>query len=316
MNPDLAVLTRLAESDGADVVDFYEVGARTPRYTIVKARGALSAARKVADKLEPAARTEFLAALTKLKGHLDERKFARAYAARNEHGMLDAIATASIGDTLRPAMATVLRGYQDAATAEANKVGGGTAAVEWGFDLTNPQASAWGYQWAGELIKNISADAKQTIKDAVGRALDADLTRRDATLAIRNVIGLNDRQAGAVERMRSDLLATGTSATSIETKVEAYAGRLLRERASMIARTEIMTAAHAGQREAWDQAADKGLIEKTETRRIWIVTDDDRLCDECEPMDGVEVDFEDEFDDGDPPLHPGCRCTIGLTFDK
>lgn len=313
---DRSAVVKCAHGMRARVVDFFEVGGVTPVYTVRKAGGKKTAARIVADKLEPKSRREFVAALSKLKGHVDESKFARAFSARNERAMFEAIDFAGMERSLHPALGTVLRVYQDAAKDEAAAVGGGRAAVAWGFDLSNPKAVEWGYQWSSELITQITDDTKSMIKDIVGQTLDAELSRTEATAMIRNVVGLTGPQAQAVANFRDDLFATGASTSAISAKVETYAGQLLTQRAELIARTEIMSAANAGQREAWDQAEAKGLIDAERTQRMWIVTDDDRLCEECEPYDGVSVDFGDEFEDGDPPLHPGCRCTVGLTFSR
>lgn len=316
-----AFLARVAEQTDAAIVDFYEVGERSPRITVVKGRAPLSEARKVADKLEPQARKAVADSLKAMRRLFDPKWFARAYGKRDTQGMLDAFAVAQLGDTLKPTIETVVDAYRRCATAEASVLqhavakDRGTATIAWGFDLTNPKAAAWGYQWSAELIQGLGDAGKLAIKDAIGRVMSADLSKHDATLLIQSIIGLNDRQAQAVENWRSELLASGKTSDSIEAALDDYADALLVERATMIARTEIMTAASAGQREAWDQAADKGLLDPTATSRMWIVTDDDRLCDDCEPLDGEAVGLNDEFEDGDPPLHPGCRCTMGLTFD-
>ena len=87
------------------------------------------------------------------------------------------------------------------------------------------------------------------------------------------------------------------------------------------ARTEIIASAHQGQKEAWQQAVDEGLLDSSETNREWITTDDDRLCPICEPMNGQIVGLGEAFLDGDgedveePPVHPNCRCTVGISFE-
>lgn len=85
------------------------------------------------------------------------------------------------------------------------------------------------------------------------------------------------------------------------------------ERAELIARTESMRAVHEGQREGWDQAVEEGLLTGDE-RRVWIVTDDEKLCPECEELDGETASLDGEYPGGydGPPAHPNCRCTEGL----
>jgi len=52
----------------------------------------------------------------------------------------------------------------------------------------------------------------------------------------------------------------------------------------------------------------------------WYTNNDDRVCDLCAPLDGVEAeqdeDFyeaEDEYANGNPPRHVNCRCWIDYT---
>lgn len=74
-----------------------------------------------------------------------------------------------------------------------------------------------------------------------------------------------------------------------------------------------MAAANEGQRQAWDQAVDDGLLTGDE-RREWIATED--ACPECEALDGALADLDGEYPDeggGGPPLHPNCRCTEGIS---
>ena len=46
--------------------------------------------------------------------------------------------------------------------------------------------------------------------------------------------------------------------------------------------------------------------------KTWFTNNDERVCLICEPLNGVEVDIDQEFGDGidEPPAHPGCRCWI------
>jgi SPP1 gp7 family putative phage head morphogenesis protein len=147
------------------------------------------------------------------------------------------------------------------------------------FDKTLPQAQEWAAKRAAKTIKGISATTRDEIRGLVESAFEDQFTVDDLADEIDRVIG---------DEARSET----------------------------IARTETMTAANAGQQEAWDQAVDKGLLTGTELQ-VWIVTPDDRLCPICEPLDGVTAGLDETFEvDGDaidgPPAHPNCRCTIGL----
>lgn len=44
--------------------------------------------------------------------------------------------------------------------------------------------------------------------------------------------------------------------------------------------------------------------------RAWNATLDRRTCPGCAGLDGLEVGEDEEFPDGDPPLHARCRCVV------
>lgn len=144
------------------------------------------------------------------------------------------------------------------------------------FNASDPRAIAWAKRHAAELVTEIGRTTRERLKQTVASHQAGDLTDKE----------FSDRLESAV----------GDEA-----------------RAETIARTESMLAVHQGQREAWAQAVDEGLLPEG-VRRTWIVTPDDKLCPICEPLDGEEADldglFAGEFDG--PPAHPNCRCTEGL----
>ncbi len=73
--------------------------------------------------------------------------------------------------------------------------------------------------------------------------------------------------------------------------------------ANRIVRTETMRTLNAGQQQSY--------IDNGYTRVEWLVEDDDRLCDECEPLAGRIFDINDV-----PSIvHPGCRCTFIPVLD-
>lgn len=105
----------------------------------------------------------------------------------------------------------------------------------------------------------------------------------------------------------------------IDKMVEAYARRYRAHRATVIARTESMRTTNAGIHEAFRQAIEKGLLSEDLVRRRFIVTDDERLCEFCAPIPGMNppsgVKFAQPF--ATPlgpimlgPIHPSCRCTV------
>lgn len=226
------------------------------------------------------------------------------------------------------------------AGAEAEPIFGGR------FNMIDPLAVQYARTQVGNLISMLRDDALPAIRDVVSTSLRGGLTPQQAARLIRQVIGLNQVRAQAVANYRVGLTQvmngtlapsavdvqladarfthTGLTPAKVDTMVARYAERHLVDRAKLIARTETLKAAHAGQRMNWDAAADQGLFDRGSARVVWQVADDDRLCPECAPLDGTTVAFEGgTFESAtrsdhvteDPPLHPGCRCTLSLVTD-
>lgn len=202
------------------------------------------------------------------------------------------------------------------------------------FDTTFPAAEQWARDHAAELIAGVSDETRSAVRVIIERSFSEGWPEGKAARMIRSLIGLTERQAEAVASLRETMLSSpgkkiwagnvairipeeGASDELIATRMEQYSARLLNQRARMIARTETMSAANEGQRMLWEQALEDGLLEGDELRE-WIVTPDDRLCPDCEELDGATAELDGEFAPGvdGPPLHPDCRCAQGLSMKK
>lgn len=108
----------------------------------------------------------------------------------------------------------------------------------------------------------------------------------------------------------------------INTMTQRYYERWLRFRATTIARTESLRAAHAGAREQWRQAVDAGHISGALIRKQWQTAGDERVRLSHRPIpgmntgpEGVGIKFDELFvtPEGEhmlPPIAPNCRCTV------
>lgn len=277
---------------------------------------------RIVRSLEPKVRARVKAALERLKGRVDVPALAAAYEAKNVSGVVNAIDWRGFTADLNPALNTVLAGFQATGIAEAKSLAG-RLVVDLKFDLTNPRAVRIAREHGARMVTNVSEATKDAIRDITSRAINAEMGKDDAVRLIRGTVGLTTRDAGAVLKARDRWMVDGLSGDALDAKVSKYAAALHLNRARMIARTEIHTATNLGQHEAWKQAEDKGLISVEKTKRVCIVTDDDRLdLRICEPMDGQEVGLDEPFVTGEgdeihnPPFHVGCRCAQGLVFAK
>ena len=113
--------------------------------------------------------------------------------------------------------------------------------------------------------------------------------------------------AGRVERL---FRKTTKAATTPELRKQAEV--VAENRLRLIATNETVRIFEEERREFAEEYAEE--TGKRGTKR-WDAVADANLCEECESLAGTEISLDDEFPEGDPPLHPNCRCSVEYIFD-
>lgn len=202
------------------------------------------------------------------------------------------------------------------------------------FHLINPRAVLAAQRQVADLVVGITEEGIAALRGILSASLAGGYTPAESARLIRDVVGLDSRRASAVVSYRASLEgiangtsplsdayraladgryspATGLSGAKIDTMVSRYADRQLADRSMTIARTETMRAAQLGRAEIWDEAAATGLIDRATAQIVWVITDE--ACDECLENESVSpIGFDDSWPNGDPPVHPNCRCDVSL----
>lgn len=188
------------------------------------------------------------------------------------------------------------------------------------FNKTNPNSLKFAETRAAELVTAIDAITRDSIRRAIIDAFNEQLDYRATARRIKNVVGLHPRWAEAVTNfekkefarlVRSGLKEETARARSIERSTR-YADSLKSKRATMIARTEIQIAQNEGRQEGWNQAFEEGYVD-VESRKMWVIAQDERTCPICTELDGEIVGWNEVFSSGhETPgrVHPNCRCTM------
>jgi len=263
---------------------------------------------RVAAKLEPAVRRRFLSAVASLKGRVDLNMLAEALRVRDAVEAMAALHPEQWPAQLQSTAALLPKAFTQAGTVAASILSR-QIGTEISFDLTNPRAVMWARRASGRLIAEVDESFRVTVRGIIGQSFEQGIPPREAARIIRDQgLGLLDRQAQAVINYRFRLLEAGRTPEDVARLGDRYARQLLNQRARNIARTETISSSTNGQQELWRQAVDKGLLEPARTRRMWIVADDERLCEQCAPLDQVTTTLEEPFPGGVmlPPLHPSC----------
>lgn len=271
---------------------------------------------RIQDRASPRLRRAFLRAVAATQNEIVLARVVESLDRGDVDAAVEAIRWDAVGEpVLKRDMLRILRDIFDDA-------GGVSAALipDASFSVLNPRGLQSMAEHGAELVKNISAGTRaglrQTLVDALAEGLNAQSTAR----LVREHVGLSPRFAQAVSRYRLQLLSQGMAAAEVKTFSAQYAAKLRQHRAMTIARTESAFAATAGQHEAWEQAADDGLFDRETARRVWITTPDDLAehdAPSCSDFNDAKATMDGEFSVGGytakrPPLHPGCRCAVGL----
>jgi hypothetical protein len=183
-------------------------------------------------------------------------------------------------------------------------------AIDFSFDDKAEDAQRAAEKAAAKMVKGVTEETEKAIRAAILKAIRDGVPPYEAAELIHDLIGLTSAQAQAVAAYKEQLIAGSLLPSAAAERAEEYADELLDVRAENIARYEIMDALNSGQEEAWLQAQEEGLLTDDATKE-WVLSEDP--CDECEAAAKAgPVPVGDEFPDGDPPLHPRCRCTTGI----
>ena len=219
-----------------------------------------------------------------------------------------------------------------------------TVMARFRFDRASPTATQFAKTEAAKLVTEITATSERSIRNVIHRAFNEQVIPRSTISSVVeiledvapglkspnqlamfvstgvNVNGLIPQYSNAVYNSMGKVAwdlsqqgITGEKALQIVTKKgNAYAKKLRRSRARMIARTEVMTAQNRGRMEAYNQAAKAGLIDPVKARVQWSTAPID-ACPTCVGMSGQTVMLNENFSPvSEPPAHPNCRCTTRL----
>jgi SPP1 gp7 family putative phage head morphogenesis protein len=272
------------------------------------ARANAATIQAIADRLTPTLRRQFLAAIVTLQDRISLAAILRAI----ESGDLTLELGSAISKWPRDLRAAVRTLNQVFATAARVTAPSGLS-LRSSFALTNPFAVQAADTNTAKLVVEVTAETRRALRGIIARSITEGIPPKQAAKLIQPLVGLTRSQAQAVLNYRARLIAQGLSGDRLIATTTRYANRLARLRAETIARTETIRASTDGQLALWRAARADGLID-TGARKRWSVTQDDRLCPRCAPLNGVEVALDAAFPGGvqGPPLHPRCRCAVVL----
>lgn len=269
------------------------------------------------DQMTPQLRARIERALAQLRESVSVTALAMAIARRDQFALHDFAGTLPM--RLRPALAVMSRMFATSFAASIKQVASQTR-IGKSFSGVNAFAQEAAIRHGATMVAQVTNETRVAIRVVTAQAFAHGIPPREAAQLIKPLIGLTRRQAISAQRVYLRAVADGVGRQAARELAKRAADRLLRRRALLIARTETIKASTGGQMAGWRVAQQRGLL-GFRAKKMWIVTEDDRLCPYCRAMDGattfVGTDFVSVFGQrvSGPPLHPACRCAIGLTFE-
>lgn len=170
-------------------------------------------------------------------------------------------------------------------------------------------ARAWARAYANKVAKDYAATSASTIGAQLPQWLSRNLPAAAMATRARDLYGLDPRAAAAVSNY-------GGGKVSPALNVRSLIERYIEHRALTNATVYAMAAQNAGRELLFTEMVEAGLLPPG-TKKVWVTAHDERTCPVCRPMDGRATVLNTRFHVAGshlmtPPVHPNCRCTIGL----
>ena len=295
----------------------------------------------LADRLEPSLRKAFL----ELAASLSPESLAQLTRLL-EAGDLDAAVAYLTGSTRAVAAVTAVRaayasGIIRTVSAVVRDIGAdGPRRLVIASPVASPDLIAAVRRWEDGPFRRVAEDLRAGLRETIATELARGINPRQVAARLKAGVGtvggttaydvqivnsfrraLEEGRVGEASRRalrdrRLKITKTLTPA-QIDKAVDAYRRKLTAFRAETFARTSAMAAANEASGVGWKEAVRQGVVPANEVRRYWVVSADERLCQVCAPVPGLNengVGLDDLFTTPNgpalhPPIHPNCRCT-------
>lgn len=247
--------------------------------------------REFGDRLEPRLRRQFLEAVAAARAVIDEKELV----ALIEAGNRDAIYRLGV-ELAERSLIPNLAGWVQTILTVTRAAAMSTIALAGSLTRINDFALRWVREHAAAQVTGIAWDTTISIRHTIDRLFTGTgpTNVQAAAMLIRNSVGILPSHADALNRYWESMMKAGVPLEKAAKNADTYYRRLLAWRAETIARTETIYASHAGLLAGWHAAVAEGRL-GFDVRKKWMVTEDDRLCERCAPMDGQSVPLDSDF---------------------
>jgi hypothetical protein len=275
------------------------------------------AANRRASLAEPEIARAILRAFSILKDSLSESELARIIDSGDfEYLIRQALdqknldrAFIPVRQRLREAVESNVSYFARTSLPKGGKVNG-VIAVE--FNVLNPRVIDALQTLNTKVVQSLGEDTRQGILDAVRVGLQQGKNPKVIATQVRSMVGISPTQAANAQKFAEKETAKGKTPEQVVRAVQAYEKRAIANTASTVARTASLDAMKEGQRLAWEDAKDKGVVPAdAQLTKTWRGVLDTRERPEHIAMEGVTVNADQPYPNGQ--MNPGdteynCRC--------
>jgi hypothetical protein len=202
--------------------------------------------------------------------------------------------------------------------------------VSFAFDTLSPNVIEGITQLESKVIQTLKEDVREVTRAHVENGLRDGVNPRAVAKSLRDIIPLAPNQLQAVENFRKSLeegdvskalgyklrdkrlkVTDSMTPEQIDKAVDAYRKKMIAFNAETNARTAALDAQKLAQKLSWEEAIEKGLVDRNRLKKKWVGVMDDREREEHRAMEGDTVPFDLPFKNGEQV--PGestynCRC--------
>ena len=143
---------------------------------------------------------------------------------------------------------------------------------------------------------------EQFLKSAFGAPERVSKLKLLYTRTFEELKGITAVMSQQVSKQLAQGIADGKNPLDIARGMSKTIDGISKSRARTIARTEMIYAHAEGQLDAFEDLG----VDELDIMAEWNTAGDDRVCDECQPLEGVLLSVDEAR--GLLPRHPNCRC--------
>lgn len=247
----------------------------------------------------------------------EESDLAKAADPARKHALSVLLASylAGKGDAIATALADRLVKSDPSSDDQSGRIEQAIEDLDWDWSdlpgVVEPVIAGLAVTAGTEAVSQLGIFDAETLKRVSARSTAYAENRAAELVGMRMVDGqlvVNPDAKWSITETTRDMLHRSVTTAMAEGQSNTELAKTIREdtafskdRADMIARTETAMADVQGQIAGWKASGVVG-------GKQFLAAPD--CCDDCQALDGQIVDLDEDFTEGDPPIHPNCRCDV------